>query len=246
MPGCTFVDDMGRDILAVNAAEMLEVDRIAINETGPNLHQMMENAGRNLAEMVSEMLGPDWASSHVVVLAGTGGNGGGGITAGRHLMNHGGRVSVVITQPERLGDVPSDQLDLFRNAGGTLSPDPPETADLIIDAVIGYSLRGAPEDRALSFIEHANRSPAPVVSLDIPSGLDATTGRAPGAVVVADTTMTLALPKIGLCADVAGDLVLADIGITAATYRRLGKPEGSAVFDGRYRLPLQRNLNADD
>ena len=58
-----------------------------MQETGPNLFQMMENAGRNLAEMALERLGGDWQEARVVVLAGTGGNGGGGITAAHHLAN---------------------------------------------------------------------------------------------------------------------------------------------------------------
>lgn len=244
MPYCTFVDDRGRQVPAVDMAEMREVDRIAINETGPNLYQMMENAGRNLAELIRETFGENWAELDIVVLAGTGGNGGGGVTAGRHLMNHGGRVSAVITNEERMGRVSSDQLSLFRNAGGVVVSNLPERADLIIDAVLGYSLEGAPRDAAFEFIEYANQRDAPVLSLDIPSGLHATTEETPGVVVSANATMTLALPKLGLCSALAGDLVLADIGIPAATYRVLGRPEAAAVYDGRYRVPLERNLAA--
>ena len=58
-----------------------------MQQTGPNLFQMMENAGRNLAEMALERLGGDWQEARVVVLAGTGGNRGGGITAAHHLAN---------------------------------------------------------------------------------------------------------------------------------------------------------------
>ena len=85
-----------------------------------------------------------------------------------------------------------------------------------------------------------------MLSLDVPSGLDASTGLAPGAAVQATATMTLALPKHGLISELAGDLILADIGIPSEVYRRLGRPEGGAVFDGRYRVPLRRNLSADD
>jgi hypothetical protein len=66
---------------------MREVDRIAIEETGPNLYQMMENAGRNLALCAIDILGTDWSKAHVVVLSGTGGNGGNGICAARHVAN---------------------------------------------------------------------------------------------------------------------------------------------------------------
>lgn len=246
MPYCTFVDDRGRHVPAVDASEMLEVDRIAVRVTGPNLYQMMENAGRNLAEMVRGSFGDDWAERKIVVLAGTGGNGGGGITAGRHLMNHGGHVTVVVTNEARLSKVPASQLLLYRHAGGQVAVEPPGDADMIVDAVIGYSLKGAPTGRAAALIAYANQHRAPVLALDVPSGLHATTEETPGDVVVATATMTLALPKIGLCSPLAGDLMLADIGIPAATYRRLGRPEAAAVFDGRYRVPLQRILNPDD
>ena len=225
---------------------MLEVDRIAIEETGPNLYQMMENAGRSLALEAQAMLGNGWHSAKIVVLAGTGGNGGGGLTAGRHLRNHGGDVVAIVTDADRLGKVPGRQLDLFRYAGGDLIDNPPDDADLIIDAIIGYSLKGAPIGRALAFIEWANASGVPVLSLDIPSGIDASTGEAPGDAIVATRTMTHALPKQGLCSPNAGELVLADIGLPAEVYLRLGRPDALATFNGRYRVPLRRSLDADD
>lgn len=246
MPYCTFLDDRGRHVPAVDASEMREVDRVAVSETGPNLFQMMENAGRNLAELVMETFPTDWAERQIVVLAGTGGNGGGGVTCGRHLMNHGGKITAVVTDENRMGNVAKQQLALFRAAGGAVAPSPPADVGLVIDAVIGYSLSGAPHGRALDLIAYANTQDAPVLSLDVPSGLNATTEETPGAAVDANATMTLALPKIGLCSSLAGDLVLADIGIPALTYRRVGRPEAAAVFDGRYRVPLQRNLSPDD
>jgi len=246
MPFCTFFDDRGRHVPAVDASEMREVDRVAISETGPNLFQMMENAGRNLAEMVRDTFTSDWSERDIVVLAGTGGNGGGGVTAGRHLVNHGGRVTVVVTNEGRMGKVARHQLKIFRAAGGVVAAEPPDDAGLVIDALIGYSLAGAPSGRALDLILYAGAQRAPVLSLDIPSGLNATTEETPGAVIQANATMTLALPKIGLCSWLAGDLVLADIGIPALTYRQVGRPEAAAVFDGRYRVPLQRNLQPDD
>jgi YjeF-related protein N-terminus len=82
-----FGTDTGKEVPAVTAAQMREVDRIAIEETGPNLFQMMENAGSNLAAQALEALGVRWREALVVVLAGPGGNGGGGICAARHLAN---------------------------------------------------------------------------------------------------------------------------------------------------------------
>jgi len=73
----------GMEVPAVTAEQMREVDRIAMQETGPNLFQMMENAGRNLAALSMELLGNGWQQASYLVLAGSGGNGGGGICAGR-------------------------------------------------------------------------------------------------------------------------------------------------------------------
>jgi NAD(P)H-hydrate epimerase len=247
------MDEFGARVSAVDAAEMLEVDRIAIEETGPNLYQMMENAGRSLALAAVEKLNGRHHKSGVTILAGTGGNGGGGITAGRHLMNHGTENVVLhVTNSEGLSEVAAQQLQLYRNADGVVVPDDVSPADvlgdgdLIIDAIIGYSLRGAPRGRALQMIEWANSVEVPVLSLDMPSGIDSTTGEAPGVAVVATKTMTLAAPKHGLCASQAGNLELADIGIPREVYRRLGRPDLGVSFNARYRVPLRRNLGNDD
>ncbi len=242
---CTFADDTGRTIPSVTEAEMREVDRIAITETGPNLFQMMENAGRSVALTAIEMLGSLWRVRPIVVLAGTGGNGGGGITAARHLKNHGADVTVVLTAADRLGAVPADQLAIYRHADGNVTDLPHRVPALVIDAMIGYSLNGAPGGRSHELIEWANESTAAVLSLDVPSGIDATSGRATGAAIRANTTLTLALPKTGLCARQAGSLILGDLGIPTETYRRLGRPEAGQLFDDRFRVPLTRVFDAN-
>jgi NAD(P)H-hydrate epimerase len=109
---------------------------------------------------------------------------------------------------------------------------------LVIDAVIGYSLGGAPRGPARDVIEWATEHEAPVLSLDVPSGVDSTSGEAPGAHIRAATTMTLALPKTGLDAAAVGDLWLADIGIPAEVYRRVGIAVPSDLFGDRYRVPI--------
>jgi len=237
-----FVTDTGKEVSAVAVAQMREVDRIAIEETGPNLFQMMENAGSNLAEQALEALGVRWREALVVVLAGPGGNGGGGICAARHLANHGVRVALCFSEPGRLGPVPALQRKIFRETGGievTADRLAGEQADLIVDALIGYSLAGPPRGTAAELIRWANGS-APILSLDVPSGLDATTGEAPGEVARARWTMTLALPKTGLLDERAGELVLADIGIPEGVYRRAAIPYRTP-FDRRTRVPLHRS-----
>lgn len=237
----TFRTPAGLLVPAITTAQMREVDRVAVQEVGPNLFQMMENAGRNLASLCIELLGDGWDTAPIVVVAGTGGNGGGGICAARHLANHGGDVTVVVSDPPALGEVPASQLELYRATGGRLDEVRQlgaSEAELVVDAVLGYSLGGVPHGVAAELIRWMSRHPAPVVSLDVPSGVDSTTGAAPGEFVHATTTMTLALPKTGLDADAVGRLWLADIGIPREVYRRVGIHPPAGLFTSGYRVPL--------
>ncbi|RMF63444.1 MAG: NAD(P)H-hydrate epimerase [Calditrichaeota bacterium] len=215
----------GFEVPAVTAEQMREVDRIAVQETGPNLFQMMENAGRNLAELALELLGPAWSKARVLVLAGGGGNGGGGICAARHLATRGVRVSLCLASPERLAEVTAFQRKIFGATQGEeihLDELTEKSYDLILDALIGYSLQSAPRGRALDLIAWANSARVPILSLDVPSGVDVSTGDTPGVAVRPTWTLTLALPKAGLRAENCGQLYLADIGIPAGTFARAG------------------------
>ena len=220
-----FFTQGGIEIPAVTAERMRELDRIATEETGPNLFQMMENAGRNLALLAMAVLGDKWTSARIVVLAGSGGNGGGGICAARHPANRGVDVRLCVAEPNQLEGVPAFQRKVFRSTSGreiaaaALSAEP---ADLILDSLIGYGLRSAPRSPVAELIRWANGTGVPILALDVPSGLDATTGGTPGDCIRPHWTMTLALPKTGLLPQQTGQLFLADIGLPEQTYRRLG------------------------
>ena len=221
----SFVTDGGVAVPAVTAEQMREIDRIAVEETGPNLFQMMEHAGRNLARHTLDLLGRNWKSARVVVLAGGGGNGGGGICAARHLANRDIDVALVLSEPDGLGDVPAFQRKVFASTRGheiDAAAVGRQRADVIVDALIGYGLRAAPHGRTADLIAWANENDSPILALDVPSGLNATTGDCSGACIRATTTLTLALPKTGLTAECVGDLWLADIGIPRATFERAG------------------------
>ena len=238
----SFVTGAGVEVPAVTADQMREVDRIAIEETGPNLYQMMENAGRSLAEATIRRLGPDWSHDTIVLLAGTGGNGGGGICGARHLVNRGGEVVVIVSDESRMGVVPTQQLAVYRAANGWVrGPDDLDDLkpSLIVDAVIGYSLSGSPHGAALQMIEWALGEDAPVLSLDVPSGIDSTTGGSQGPHVRATQTLTLALPKTGLIATAAGEMLLADIGIPSETYRRAGIQVPMGIFGDESIVPVR-------
>ncbi|CAN5552823.1 hypothetical protein BH24ACT5_BH24ACT5_06620 [soil metagenome] len=211
----------GREIGWISAADMIEVDRVMIDDLRIELLQMMENAGRNLARLVLDLAAPSTVAV-AAVAAGAGGNGGGGLVAARHLTNAGVEVIVTMTHPASdLTGVPAHQFDILQRMGISSSPTLAR-ADVAIDAVIGYSLRGAPRGTSAALVADLNAASI-VVALDNPSGLDVTTGRAPGAVVSAAATMTLALPKLGLRnSPHVGDLYLADISVPRTVTGPLG------------------------
>ncbi len=203
----------------IGTEQMIEVDRVMMDDLGIDLVRMMEGAGRSLAQVAERLVAP----TRVVVVAGSGGNGGGGMVAARHLANHGVAVSVVLSRPsDRLTAVPRQQLEILHHMGVPIA-DPDQAnplidgADLVIDALLGYSLQGAPRGRAVDLIEAmADRA---VVALDVPSGLDTSTGSTPGVHVSALATLTLAAPKIGLRDHASvGRLFVADISVPPRVY----------------------------
>lgn len=110
------------------------------------------------------------------------------------------------------------------------------SADLVLDALIGYSLRGSPREPEASFIRAANSTEAPRLALDLPSGLEGDTGEAREPVIRADATLTLAWPKAGLliagAAAYVGALWLVDISVPAAVYRSVGVEAGRLFAGG--------------
>ncbi len=226
---------MSRSIPALTTAQMAEVDRLMIEEYGTQsvLIQMMENAGRNLAEQARRTLGGKLAGRHIVVLCGAGNNGGGGMVAARHLHNRGADIQVkLIADPDKLKNIPAHQWRILQTIGIALEYTLDlARADLIIDAIIGYGLTGNPHGEAAEWIEQANRSGCPILALDAPSGLDTTSGLAGQPCIGATATVTLALPKTGLIAPQAqpfvGELYLADIGVLPELYRRIGLEVGT-------------------
>jgi NAD(P)H-hydrate epimerase len=227
---------------------MAEVDRVATEEVGLHLLSMMENAGRTLAVEVRERTPP---GESITVFAGAGGNGGGGLVAAKHLANAGRDVRVVLDRdPDEYEGVPARQLGVLDATAVVVSTEietsesddePSISGGTAVDALVGYGLQSAARGRVAELIE-ATEAFERVVSLDVPSGLDATTGERPGVAVTPDAVVTLALPKPGLAAvhDREGDpadLLLADIGIPAGVYDRAGIAYEDP-FGGRDRVPL--------
>lgn len=216
---------------AVTVAQMREVDRRMTEDFGISLLQMMENAGRAFAELTRMHLS-GLRRRHVVVLAGRGGNGGGGMAAARRLANWGAEVRLVLAHPDAaLGEAPAHQLASLR-ALGVQEHRPAEAAsilhgaDVVLDALLGYSLDGPPREPEAGLIRTANSHGVPILALDIPSGLDPDRGVPNDPTIRATRTLALALPKAGLlraeAAISVGELWLADISVPSLAYAPLG------------------------
>lgn len=215
-------------IPCLTTAQMVEVDRLMIEEYHIELIQMMENAGRCLAILaVQRFLKKKLKKKRVIVLAGTGGNGGGALACARRLHCWGANVLVFLSAAaEKMTPVPMHQLNILKRMGVKIKSgdELPQAkpADLVIDGLIGYSIEGDPVGLAKEMIEWANQQVAPILSLDAPSGLDLTTGTVHKPTIKATATLTLALPKHGLFDEKAlpcrGELYLGDISVPPELY----------------------------
>jgi len=216
---------------AVTAAQMREVDRIMVEDLGVSLLQMMESAGRAFAELTRIQLS-GLNRRRVVVLAGRGGNGGGGMVAARRLAIWGAEVRVVLAHPEAaLTEVAAHQLESLRAMGVPIHRAPDAAplihdSEVLLDALLGYRLDGPPREPEAGLIRLANSHDAPIVALDLPSGLDPDRGVPNDPTARATCTLTLALPKVGLlhpdAAKAVGELWLADISVPPMVYSRFG------------------------
>ena len=233
----------------ITVRQMREVDQMMVEDYGIDLVRMMENAGRHCAE-VSRMrfLGGSVRGARVLVAAGTGGNGGGVLAAARNLHNWGAEITVWTTRPfDTYPGIDGEQLRILAMLGVNLQTfEPgrkPGPVHCVLDGIIGYSLSGTPRGVAARMIA-AIMSPAiPVLSLDVPSGIDADTATAYTPAVRPAATLTLALPKAAMAGERArklmGELYLADIGVPPGLYRRLDPPVSvDKLFDTRQILRL--------
>lgn len=221
----------------VTADEMRELDRRTIQEVGIPGAVLMENAGRGAARVLLENF-RDFSRGPVAVVCGAGNNAGDGFVVARVLAEK--RVAVqalLLAAPERLqGDARlyfevMRKLDVpFRSVGasgvdaGVLGEW--KAASCIVDAIFGTGLSREAEGLFRSAIEGIQSCRRPVLALDIPSGIQADTGRVLGAAVKADWTATFGLPKRGLFlhpgASYAGRVECVDIGIPRLLVEAIG------------------------
>src|SRR5712691_8628212 len=217
-------------VVYVTAEEMRRMDDITIQEFHMDVLVLMENAGRATATLAKKMLRETTFGKRVASLVGGGNNGGDGMVAARHLANWGADVNVILgTTKERMKDVPLGQLHVLEKMGIPILSANYALGDydLMIDGLIGYGLEGNPRDRVAIMIKDANARGSPILALDLPSGMNATTGEVYDPCIKATATLTLALPKTGFLAPAAsrllGDLFLEDIEIPRRVYERFGQ-----------------------
>src|SRR5262249_45221279 len=204
----------------VSVEQMREVDRIMVEELGISLVRMMENAGRSLAQLARDLLGGDTRARSILVLVGPGGNGGGGLVAARHLASAGARVAGALSAPPpRAAPAPARR---HTNPPPPARPPPPGSDSAPpthppVAAWLGYGQRGDPHGDAAVLIRWS--AGHRVLALDVPSGLELTSGWLRIPHVTAEATMTLAAPKTGLAAanaaEAVGRLFLADLSVPA-------------------------------
>ncbi|MBI2430593.1 MAG: NAD(P)H-hydrate epimerase [Candidatus Levybacteria bacterium] len=224
-------------IPTVTIDQMREVDRLMVEEIGVPILMMMENASRNIAVLSRKMLGGSVKNKKIVIVCGKGNNGGDGLGAGRHLINYGARVICLLTtEVNKLRPDAKAQYIILQNMQAhTEAYHGPRCfslleefidADLLIDALIGYDLKGNPKEPIATFIAKANESEKPILAVDIPSGLNGNTGQPYTPTIKAHATITLALPKVGLLTDSAkqnvGELYVADLSIPKTVYEKIG------------------------
>ena len=237
-----------RDVPSVTAAQMAEIDRRTIDNFAIGVDLLMENAAHQIARAARHVLGGRVAGKRVFGLVGAGNNGADTVGALRHLENWGATSQAIVARSpeERLREPLESQLTrLIRTTafpdvvtwddGG---PEPREFGRslLILDGLLGYGARSAPRRTEAQEIVAANESGAPILAVDIPSGVDPDTGATSGVAIRATATVTLGLPKAGLMAPAArefvGELLLADIGIPVRAFDAIGVNTSELFVDG--------------
>ncbi len=208
------------------AAQMRAMDQCTYRDYGMPSLVLMENAALCVVDMVAARFGP-LRGKRIAVACGKGSNGGDGLAIARHLHTRlGAQVTVwLAADPAALTGDAQTNCEMARKFGVPIQQasergDAFSRADMVIDALLGTGIKGAVTGELAVVIDAINSAHKPVVSVDVPSGLDADTGRVEGACVRASVTVTLALAKIGLYdfpgQEYVGEIVVADIGMPRA------------------------------
>jgi NAD(P)H-hydrate epimerase len=208
-------------MIRLTRAQVREIDRRAIEEYHIPGVVLMENAARGVVELAVKMLS-GLAGSNVLIVCGGGNNGGDGLAVARHLHNLQFAVHVLMASDP--AELKGEALVNWQIVSAMKIAQSPATAeliaqhpsDLVIDALFGTGLTSAPRAESLALIQAINKQSAPVLAVDLPSGLDCDKGEPMGSCVRAARTVTFVAEKIGFAKPRAkhfiGDVTVADIG----------------------------------
>lgn len=244
----------------VTASEMQEMDRQTIESFGIPGRVLMENAGRGATEFFVEIF-PEIASLKVGILAGRGNNGGDGFVIARYLAQKDVNVTVyLLADPSRLAGDAAANFELLTPLGVAVTIIPDTNAfddakdsmrdkDLWIDAILGTGLKSDVRGYYREAIDFTNSLAKPVLSVDIPSGLNADTGQPCGSCIRASATATFAFAKIGHYqypgAELVGSLRIIDIGIPPHIVEEVGPRQFLVTSDDirGYIKPRPQNVH---
>jgi len=212
----------------VTASEMKEMDRLAIERIGMPGAVLMENAARGACGIFLDHFHPAYGSQ-IVIFCGRGNNGGDGFAMARHFVGAGMKVVVIcLAETSQITGDARINLEIIERMGLAIISAPASSelsgcveyvrgCDYITDGIFGTGLNSDVKGIYLEAIQMINASGKKVMSIDIPSGLNADNGCVMGAAVRADLTVTFGFPKLGQVlfpgADLVGHLSVADIGI---------------------------------
>ena len=205
----------------LTTAEMAEADRLTIAGGTPGI-DLMEHAGREVADAATDMLG----GRAVVVVAGPGNNGGDGFVAARILAERGHKVRVsLVGERSRMKGDAAQAAARWNGPTEAASPAAIVKEEVVIDALFGAGLDRTVEGLPRAMIEAINASGAPVIAVDLPSGVNGTSGAIMGAAVNAKRTVTFFRRKTGHLLMPGrlhcGELSVADIGIPASVLDKI-------------------------
>ncbi|MDZ7333065.1 MAG: NAD(P)H-hydrate dehydratase [candidate division KSB1 bacterium] len=237
--------------IVLNATEMAAIDRTTIEEYQIPGVVLMENAGRAVFIEIEKYLGTV-IGKHIVIFCGKGNNGGDGYVIARHLANRGARLSVFLAGAKNQvrGDALVN-LTILNRMGihvqeiTSVEQIPPlGSIDLVVDALLGTGVTGPVVGFLGQLIDYINHLGAPIISVDLPSGMETDSGAISGSAIHATLTVTMGHLKTGLLfspgRDAAGKIVVADISIPTAVSRRFDSGRYLVEADDiRQRLPVR-------
>jgi NAD(P)H-hydrate epimerase len=213
--------------LFISIKQMRKIDAITSSKYKISSLILMENAGRQAAQIVKDNV-KSLANKNIAIVCGSGNNAGDGFVAARYLINSGASVKIILIKPHKnlKGDAKINfeilkklKVDISANQEYILK------ADIIIDAMLGAGLKGIVSDAFKKAIEKINNSKAIIFSIDMPSGIDGNTGDILGAAIKADITIAIAMLKNAFKKKIKnfGKVIIADIGIPLAAIKDILK-----------------------